>query len=105
MLRCGQRFQDSSAGMPRPSSHIRFCTSRDGVRIAYAITGQGPPLLWIRHWVGHLDLDWKSPVWEPWLSLLSQRHTLVTYDWRGCGLSDRQGVEFSWEAYQDDCEA
>jgi pimeloyl-ACP methyl ester carboxylesterase/DNA-binding CsgD family transcriptional regulator len=59
-------------------------------------------MLWIGHWVGHLDLDWKSPVWEPWLSLLSQRHTLVTYDWRGCGLSDREGIEFSWEKYQDD---
>jgi pimeloyl-ACP methyl ester carboxylesterase/DNA-binding CsgD family transcriptional regulator len=91
--------------MPHPTAQIRFCTSRDGARIAYATSGKGPPLLWVGHWVGHLDLDWDSPVWGPWLALLTRRHTLVTYDWRGCGLSDRDGVEFSWERYSDDLEA
>jgi pimeloyl-ACP methyl ester carboxylesterase/DNA-binding CsgD family transcriptional regulator len=91
--------------MSLPKAQIRFCTSRDGARIAYATSGRGPPLLWIGHWVGHLDLDWDSPVWGPWLALLTRRHALVTYDWRGCGLSDRDGVEFSWGRYNDDLEA
>ena len=91
--------------MHRPSQQIRFCASRDGTRIAYATCGKGPPLLWVGHWVGHLNLDWDSPVWGPWLSLLTRRHTLVTYDWRGCGLSDREGTEFSWKHYNDDLEA
>jgi pimeloyl-ACP methyl ester carboxylesterase/DNA-binding CsgD family transcriptional regulator len=91
--------------MDHPAQQIRFCTSRDGTRIAYATCGQGPPLLWIGHWIRHLEFDWDSPIWRPWLELLTRRHTLIRYDWRGCGLSDRNGVKFSMEKYIEDCEA
>jgi pimeloyl-ACP methyl ester carboxylesterase/DNA-binding CsgD family transcriptional regulator len=84
---------------------IRFCVSRDGTRIAYAACGTGPPLLWLSHWVRHLDLDWECSVWRPWLSLLTRRHTLIRYDYRGCGLSDRKDVEFSIEKHIEDVEA
>ena len=91
--------------MSHPIQQIRFCTSRDGTRIAYAISGSGPPLVWLGHWVRHLDLDWESPIWRPWLSLLTRRHTLIRYDFRGCGLSDQQSVEFSLEKHIEDLEA
>lgn len=91
--------------MAQTAQHIRFCTSRDGTRIAYAVCGQGPPLLWIGHWVRHVQFDWDSPVWRPWLQFLTQRHTVVRYDWRGCGLSDRDGVTFSFDRHLEDCEA
>jgi len=91
--------------MAHSAQHIRFCTSRDGTRIAYAVCGDGPPLLFAQHWVHHLEFDWDSPIWRPWLSLLSQRHTVVRYDWRGCGLSDRAGVDFSPDRYLDDLRA
>lgn len=91
--------------MPRPEQTIRFCTSRDGVRIAYAICGDGPPLVRAGHWITHLEADWDNLVWRPWLEELSRRHTLVRYDVRGCGLSDRDGVEFSMERYVEDLEA
>jgi len=91
--------------MSQPVQHIRFCTSRDGTRIAYATSGSGPPLVWLGHWVRHLNLDWESPIWRPWLSLLVRRHTLIRYDYRGCGLSDRQGVEFSLDKHVEDLEA
>ncbi len=84
---------------------IRFCTSRDGTRIAYATCGQGPPLVWVASWMHHLKLDWDSPIWAPWLTLLTRRHTLVRYDWRGCGLSDHDTIEFSFERYIEDLEA
>jgi pimeloyl-ACP methyl ester carboxylesterase/DNA-binding CsgD family transcriptional regulator len=57
------------------------------------------------HWVRHLKSDWDNPVWRPWLSLLTQRHTLIRYDLRGCGLSDREGIEFSFEKLVEDFEA
>lgn len=41
----------------------------------YAISGTGPPLLWVGHWVGHLNLDWAMPVWRPWLDLLTSGAT------------------------------
>ncbi len=79
--------------MSHSAQQIRFCTSRDGARIAYATCGAGPPLVFAAHWLHHLKFDWDSPVWRPWLSLLSRRHTLIRYDWRGCGLSDREGMQ------------
>ena len=91
--------------MSQPEQQIRFCTSRDGVRIAYAACGGGPALVWLGHWVRHLKFDWDSPIWRPWLTLLTRRHRVVRYDWRGCGLSDREGVKFSLERHIEDLEA
>jgi pimeloyl-ACP methyl ester carboxylesterase/DNA-binding CsgD family transcriptional regulator len=84
---------------------IRFCASRDGTRIAYATCGTGPALVWAPHWIHHLNLDWDSPIWRPWLSLLTRHYTVVRYDYRGCGLSDRQGISFSLEKHVEDLEA
>jgi pimeloyl-ACP methyl ester carboxylesterase/DNA-binding CsgD family transcriptional regulator len=83
---------------------IRFCTTRDGVRLAYAISGKGPALVRAPHWLTHLEYDWRSPVWRPWLEALSSRHTLVRFDPRGCGLSDREPAELSFEAWVSDLE-
>jgi pimeloyl-ACP methyl ester carboxylesterase/DNA-binding CsgD family transcriptional regulator len=81
---------------------IRFCASADGTRIAYAMCGNGPPLVWVQLWTHHLELDWQSQVWHPWLTLLAKDHTLVRYDWRGCGLSDRERVQFSFDRFAED---
>jgi pimeloyl-ACP methyl ester carboxylesterase/DNA-binding CsgD family transcriptional regulator len=88
--------------MSESRQKIRFCTSADGTRIAYATCGSGPPLVWVQPWYHHLEFDWDSPVWAPWLSLLARHHTLVRYDWRGCGLSDRERVQFSFDRYAED---
>jgi pimeloyl-ACP methyl ester carboxylesterase/DNA-binding CsgD family transcriptional regulator len=91
--------------MAEIAEQLRFCTSRDGTRIAYGISGGGPPLVWAQYWNHHLKLDRDSAIWRPWLSMLARRHTLVRYDWRGCGLSDRHGVQFSFQALVDDMRA
>jgi pimeloyl-ACP methyl ester carboxylesterase/DNA-binding CsgD family transcriptional regulator len=52
-----------------------------------------------------LELDWDTPVWRPWLSLLVRHHTVIRYDWRGCGLSDREGVQFSFAKHAEDLDA
>src|SRR5262245_29330360 len=87
------------------AQQIRFCVSRDGTRIAYSTCGAGPPLIFVAHFIHHLKFDWDSPVWRPWLSVLARRHTLIRYDFRGCGLSDRDNVEFSFEKLVEDFEA
>ncbi|MGD2069083.1 MAG: alpha/beta fold hydrolase [Gemmatimonadota bacterium] len=84
---------------------IRLCTADDGVRIAYAKSGQGPPLVKTANWLTHLEYDWDSPVWRHWLTELSAAQTLVRYDERGCGLSDREVDEISFEAWIQDLEA
>ena len=73
-----------------PLKHeIRFCTSPDGVRLAYAIEGGGAPLVKAGTWMTHLDYDRQSPIWRHWVRELSRGRTLIRYDERGCGLSDR----------------
>jgi pimeloyl-ACP methyl ester carboxylesterase len=69
---------------------IRFCNAPDGVGLAYAIEGDGPPVVKAGNWMTHLDYDRQSPVWRHWVRELSRGHALVRYDERGCGLSDRQ---------------
>jgi pimeloyl-ACP methyl ester carboxylesterase/DNA-binding CsgD family transcriptional regulator len=91
--------------MSKSSQQIRFCKSRDDTRIAYAICGRGPPLLFAQHWMHHLDHDWDNAIWRPWLDLLTRKHTLIRFDWRGCGLSDRDGVSFTGEKFIEDFEA
>ena len=86
------------------SQQIRFCTARDGVRLAYATIGKGPPLVRAAHWMTHLEFDLESPVWRPWLTELSRHNTLVFYDQRGCGLSDRDVADVSFDAWVGDLE-
>ncbi len=84
---------------------IRFCTASDGVRLAYARLGAGPPLLKVGSWLTHLEYDAASAVWIPWLTELARHHSLLRYDARGCGLSDRDASEFTIEAWVRDLEA
>lgn len=84
---------------------IRFCTTRDGVRIAYATSGKGPPIVRPGHWLTHLEYDLKSPVFSPLLQELSEHHTLVRYDPRGTGMSDRDVGEVSLDLWYSDLEA
>jgi pimeloyl-ACP methyl ester carboxylesterase/DNA-binding winged helix-turn-helix (wHTH) protein len=88
-----------------PAQEIRFCTTGDGIRLAYAVSGAGPPLVKAANWLSHLAYDWESPVWRHWLTELSCRFRLVRYDERGCGLSDWDIARFSFEDWVDDLEA
>jgi len=81
---------------------IRFCTARDGVRIAFATAGEGPPLVRVNNWFTHLELDWVNPVWRHWWEALTDRRMLVRYDPRGSGLSDRDPADVSLDALVSD---
>jgi len=87
-----------------PHQEIRFCTASDGVQIAYAAVGEGPPLVKTANWLNHLDYDWASPVYGPWLRELAQDHLIVRYDERGNGLSDWDVSDISFQAFVSDLE-
>jgi pimeloyl-ACP methyl ester carboxylesterase/DNA-binding CsgD family transcriptional regulator len=91
--------------MPGVAEQVRFCVAPDGVRIAYAIRGRGPPLVRAATWLTHLELDRESPVWRHWLTELEARRTVVRHDERGCGLSDREVGTPSIDAWVGDLEA
>jgi pimeloyl-ACP methyl ester carboxylesterase len=83
---------------------IRFCKSADGVRLAYAVSGEGSPLVMSATWLTHLEHQWRSMAWRPWLDVCSHGHKLLRYDSRGCGLSDRDTDDFSFENWLRDFE-
>ncbi len=83
---------------------IRFCRTQDNVRLAYAFSGTGPPLVMSATWLTHLDHQWRSPAWQPWLEAFSGKHKLLRYDSRGCGLSDWDADDLSFEAWVRDLE-
>jgi pimeloyl-ACP methyl ester carboxylesterase/DNA-binding CsgD family transcriptional regulator len=90
--------------MPLLKQQIRLCTSCEGVRLAYAVTGCGPPLVKAANWMSHLEFDIGSPVWSHMLRALSTDHMLIRYDERGCGLSDREVEDLSFDAWLCDLE-
>jgi pimeloyl-ACP methyl ester carboxylesterase/DNA-binding CsgD family transcriptional regulator len=87
-------------------SRIAFCTAPDGLRLAYGVHGSGPPIVKVANWMTHLEQDWESPVWRHWLEGLGEHHTLIRYDERGCGLSDRDVDDdaFTLERWVSDLE-
>ena len=102
--RRGSRSERGRYG-PRVKPHVRFCKATDGMRLAYAVNGSGSPLVRVSTWLTHLELDWESPVWRHWLDRLGERHTVVRYDERGCGLSDANVGDPSLETWVGDLEA
>ncbi len=87
-----------------PQHEIHFCTASDGVRIAYALAGKGPPLVKAANWLNHLEYDWESPVWSHLLHGLAAEHRLIRYDERGNGLSDWNVDDISFDAFVRDLE-
>lgn len=93
------------AEVGRLEQEIRFCRTEDGVTIAYASSGNGPPLVRAANWLTHVDHDWNSSVWRHWLVDLSRKHRLIRYDERGCGLSDWDIEPPTFESWVRDLEA
>jgi DNA-binding winged helix-turn-helix (wHTH) protein/pimeloyl-ACP methyl ester carboxylesterase len=88
----------------RTRQEIRYCTTSDGVRLAYAMTGSGPPLVKASNWLTHLDFEWGSPIWRHWYAELSRHHRLVRYDERGNGMSQRDVDDVSFDTWVRDLE-
>lgn len=97
-----------SVSSPSPAAkgrqEIRYCTTADGVRLAYATTGSGPPLVKASNWLTHLDFEWGSPIWRHWYAELSRHHRLLRYDERGNGMSQRDVDDVSFDTWVRDLE-
>jgi pimeloyl-ACP methyl ester carboxylesterase/DNA-binding CsgD family transcriptional regulator len=84
------------------NQQVRFCTSSDGVRLAYAVSGSGPRLVRAPHWFTHLEHDWNNPAMMPWSAGLSRGYSLLRFDQRGTGLSDREVPVPTWKSHVED---
>ena len=96
---------DISQPAPRYEQEIQFCTTGDGVQLAYSRMGDGPPLVKTGNWMTHLEFDFETPIWRHLYRELSRDHTLIRYDARGNGLSDRDVGEISFDTFVTDLEA
>jgi DNA-binding winged helix-turn-helix (wHTH) protein/pimeloyl-ACP methyl ester carboxylesterase len=94
----------SAAPAAKARQEIRYCTTSDGVRLAYASIGNGPPLVKTSNWLTHLDFEWGSPIWRHWYTALSRHHRLVRYDERGNGMSQRDVPAVSFDTWVRDLE-
>jgi pimeloyl-ACP methyl ester carboxylesterase/DNA-binding winged helix-turn-helix (wHTH) protein len=97
--------QATSATHARPHQEVTFCRTADGVTLAVATSGHGPPIVKTANWLNHIEFDWQSPVWSPLLGVLSSQRRLIRYDERGTGLSDWNASPISFEAFVRDLEA
>ena len=95
-------IQGDGLAMSDDRQEIRYCRTSDGVRLAYAISGNGPPLVKTGNWLNHLEYDWDSPIWRHFFLGLSRDHRLIRYDPRGTGLSDWDVADISLDAWVND---
>jgi pimeloyl-ACP methyl ester carboxylesterase/DNA-binding CsgD family transcriptional regulator len=83
--------------LTRMKEMVRFAATPAG-RVAYSVTGSGPPLVCMLGWVSHLGLMWEDPEHRRFIEALAREHTVVRYDKVGCGLSDRARTDFTMES-------
>jgi pimeloyl-ACP methyl ester carboxylesterase len=83
---------------------IQYCTTSDGVRLAYSIIGKGSFLVRTPHWFAHLENDLSGPIYRPQILGLAHRHSLLRYDGRGLGLSQREVADISFDRVVEDLE-
>jgi DNA-binding CsgD family transcriptional regulator len=76
---------------------VQFAATPVG-RVAFSVTGTGPPLVCSLGWVSHLGQQWENPEYRRFVEALSREHTVVRYDKAGCGLSDRDRTDFTMDA-------
>jgi len=93
---------DADAPVSIPRQRVHFCTAGDKTRLAYARSGNGPPLVKAANWLSHLEFDHKSPVWRHWWRELANRYQLIRYDTRGGGLSDWEPAAVTFDAWVED---
>ena len=89
----------------RATQRIRYLRTRDGVQLAWAEAGTGPTLIKAANWLTHLEYEWESPVWRHWIHFFSDNFRFIRHDERGCGMTDWNVGDLSWERWVEDLEA
>ena len=91
--------------MAKATQRIRYLRTTDGVKLAWAETGSGTPLVKAANWMSHLEYELESPVWRHWIGFFSNRFRYIRHDERGCGMTDWNVGDLSIERWIDDLEA
>jgi hypothetical protein len=97
-------IQASRASLAK-AQETRFCKTKDQVRLAWTVNGDGPTVVKAPNWIGHLELDWRNPGLAPIMTSIAGRWRLVRFDARGNGLSDWDVEDVSFDRFVDDLES
>jgi class 3 adenylate cyclase len=84
---------------------IRYCTTEDGVRIAYCVEGEGPGMVCCPEFVGSFSLDHLIDDQMAFWGAMWRGRRVVRYDMRGTGLSQRDASDVTHDALVLDLEA
>jgi class 3 adenylate cyclase len=93
-----------TAGPDNMKPKVNYCRAPDGVRLAYATVGSGPPLVKTANWMNHVEYDWESSNIRHLFVALARDFSLLRYDARGNGLSDWDVEDVSLDAWVSDLE-
>jgi pimeloyl-ACP methyl ester carboxylesterase len=89
--------------MPPRTSYAR---ARDGVSIAYQVTGEGDrALVFVPQTFSAVEALWEHPTVARFFERLGNLGRVVLYDRRGTGMSDRSGRPATLEEHADDLHA
>ena len=91
--------------MKKATQRIRYLRTADGVQLAWAEAGTGPTLIKAANWMTHLEYEWESPVWRHWMRFFSDHFRFIRHDERGCGMTDWNVGDLSFERWVEDLEA
>jgi pimeloyl-ACP methyl ester carboxylesterase/DNA-binding CsgD family transcriptional regulator len=91
--------------MKKSFQRIRYVRTEDGVQLAWAEAGTGPVLIKAANWLTHLEYEWESPVWRHWIRFFSDHFRFIRHDERGCGMTDWDVSDLSFERWVEDLEA
>ena len=89
----------------KPRQRVRYLRTDDGVQLAWAELGTGPVLVKASNWMSHLEYELESPVWGHWIRFFGDHFRFLRWDDRGCGMTDRDVEELSFEHWVRDLEA
>jgi pimeloyl-ACP methyl ester carboxylesterase/AraC-like DNA-binding protein len=98
----------SESELLRPAAQpdrIDHCESGDGTRIAYAVAGEGFPLVKAPNWITHLARDRSNPVYRHWIAECSRGHSFLRTDMRGFGMSELDPPRFTMDSMVEDLAA
>ena len=85
---------------------VRFVETHDGISLAWARNGSGPPLVKTATWLTHLEYDRESPIWAHQSAFFESHFDYLRYDERGSGLSEREtGDDLTLETWVADLRA
>ncbi len=74
---------------PTMEREVRYCTTEDGVRIAYSIEGSGPPILLSPMILESFLLEHMRPEYRRFSQRLAERCQVIQYNPRGTGSSEK----------------